>query len=184
MFFRWILPVLVLPGTTLVGVPALVLWLSGQLQDGLQFAEPYSVPFILGLGLLCVACALAYWTGYLFVRFGSGTAAPWDPPKKLVVRGPYRHVRNPMIIGVICFIAAEALFLQSWGVGVWALVFSVGNAIYIPLSEEKALARRFGQPYEEYRRHVGRWIPRLSPWKMAAPEPKERENRSSSAVLE
>ena len=100
----------------------------------------------------------------MFFRFGDGTAAPWDPPQRLVVVGPYRHVRNPMLTGVIAILFAESLLLQSWPIGIWATVFSIGNAIYFPLVEEPGLLARFGDDYRVYCQHVGRWIPRLSPW--------------------
>jgi len=65
------------------------------------------------------AAILAGWTMALFIRFGDGTAAPWDPPLNLVVRGPYCHVRNPMITGVILLLMAESLTFGSWAIAVW-----------------------------------------------------------------
>jgi protein-S-isoprenylcysteine O-methyltransferase Ste14 len=101
------------------------------------------------------------------MKFGQGTPAPWDPPKKFVVRGPYRHVRNPMIIGVLLMLLAEAMVLQSWPITGWMIVFFIGNAIYFPLVEEKGLEKRFGQDYRQYKAHVHRWIPRIRAWQQA-----------------
>jgi len=109
---------------------------------------------------------MATWTVSLFVRIGVGTPAPWDPPKKLVVRGPYRHVRNPMISSVLFLLLGEALMLQSWPIGAWVLFFFAVNTIYLPLSEEKALARRFGSDYLTYKDNVPRWLPRLTLWRL------------------
>ena len=53
------------------------------------------------------------WTNRLFATIGHGTLAPWNPPEKLVVRGVYRHVRNPMITGVFCILLGEAVFFGS-----------------------------------------------------------------------
>jgi len=100
----------------------------------------------------------------LFTRYGDGTPAPWEPPRNLVIRGPYRHVRNPMITGVLFLIAAEALLLGSWPLIVWMGLFFLGNAVYFPLVEEKGLEERFGQAYREYKRNVPRWLPRQQPW--------------------
>lgn len=99
-----------------------------------------------------------------FVVNGRGTLAPWDPPKHLVVQGPYRYVRNPMISGVILVLVGEALILRSGSHGWWAATFFGVNSIYIPLLEEPLLRARFGRAYTQYARHVPRLIPRVRPW--------------------
>ena len=100
----------------------------------------------------------------LFLHVGRGTPAPWDPPRRLVVQGPYRHVRNPMITSVIAMLLAETLLFASWPLAAWMVVFFAVNAVYFPLSEEKGLEKRFGEDYRIYRDNVPRWIPRLRPW--------------------
>ena len=88
----------------------------------------------------------------------------WAPPSKLVVLGPYRYVRNPMIRGVIRMVAAEALLLGSWPIAGWMLVFFLLNTIYLIRVEEPALEQRFGEDYRLYKSNVRRWIPRVTPW--------------------
>jgi protein-S-isoprenylcysteine O-methyltransferase Ste14 len=100
----------------------------------------------------------------LFVTVGRGTLAPWDPPQHLVVRGAYRHVRNPMISGVLFVLLGESLLTASLPLFAWFLAFLVVNSVYIPLSEEPGLVRRFGDDYLAYKRNVPRWVPRLKPW--------------------
>jgi protein-S-isoprenylcysteine O-methyltransferase Ste14 len=51
----------------------------------------------------------------------------------------------------------------------WALTFLLINAVYIPLLEEPQLKQRFGASYDEYRDHVPRLVPRLSPWTPGGP---------------
>ena len=99
-----------------------------------------------------------------FASDGDGTLAPWDPPRRLVVRGPYRYVRNPMISGVCFVLFGEALIFASTPHLLWALTFLLVNCIYIPLFEEPQLGRRFGASYGEYCDHVPRLFPRLTPW--------------------
>jgi protein-S-isoprenylcysteine O-methyltransferase Ste14 len=99
-----------------------------------------------------------------FATEGDGTLAPWDPRKRLVVRGPYRYVRNPMISGVIFILFGESLLLLSIPHAMWAVVFLVANLVYIPLLEEPMLRNRFGADYVEYCNHVPRLFPRLSPY--------------------
>ncbi len=88
----------------------------------------------------------------------------------LVVRGPYRYVRNPMISGVLAILLGEALILGSLPLIYWFPLFFLLNAIYIPLIEERDLARRFGDDYLNYKINVPRWIHRLKPWNSAFDE--------------
>ncbi len=160
--------ILILPGNVLVAVPALVLWLSGWSPAAWQASPAAFGALALTVVLAGVGLTLMVRTVGLFLRRGKGTPAPWDPPRKLVVEGVYRHVRNPMISGVICVLLAEALAFRSWPLGVWAAVFVAVNMLYVPFSEEPGLERRFGAAYGTYKANVPRWIPRLLPWESRA----------------
>ena len=127
--------------------------------------SPYHfLPYAAGLVIILLGLVLLIATVRLFITRGKGTLAPWDPPRHLVVQGIYRHVRNPMISGVLLILLGEAVLLGSWGIFFWSLFFLAANLIYIPLSEEPGLVRRFGSAYEHYRRSVPAWFPRLKPW--------------------
>lgn len=156
--------IIILPGTVLVLVPTLILTATGGTVLPRHLTLLNLLRFWLGLVSAVVGGGLTLWTVMLFSRYGEGTPAPWEPPRKLVIRGPYRHVRNPMIAGVLLLIAAEALLLGSWPLLVWMGVFFLGNAVYFPLVEEKGLAERFGYAYREYTRNVPRWLPRRRGW--------------------
>jgi len=117
---------------------------------------------------------LVYKTVILFATVGEGTLAPWDPPRRLVVRGPYRHVRNPMISGVLSILLGEAMLFGSVPLLVWFLVFFALNALTMPLIEEPLLESRFSSDYVTYKRNVPRWIPRLKPWTPGRAPPKGR----------
>nr|MCS5610899.1 isoprenylcysteine carboxylmethyltransferase family protein [Candidatus Poribacteria bacterium] len=95
---------------------------------------------------------------------GIGTLAPWNPPENLVVTGLYSHVRNPMLIGVICILLGETFLAQSGNILIWTTLLFVLINIGFVLKEEPDLVDRFGEEYEEYRRYVPRWIPRLKGW--------------------
>lgn len=161
----YIKAIVLLPGTVLVLVPAIILAFTGT---DVRIAEPTLAGlFFFWSGLFCAAAGmgLAVWCMALFLRRGQGTPAPWDPPLKLVVAGPYRHVRNPMITGVLLMLAAEVLFWRSWGLAAWWAVFFLGNVLYFPLVEERGLVKRFGDDYREYAANVPRWVPRYRAWK-------------------
>jgi protein-S-isoprenylcysteine O-methyltransferase Ste14 len=155
--------IVVLPGTVLFIIPGVILLILQDSKFEPKIASPTRIWFWLALWVGSVGAALSVWTTALFMKFGQGTPAPWDSPRKLVIRGPYRHVRNPMIIGVLLMLSAEALLLQSWPIAIWMMLFFIGNAIYFPLVEEKDLEKRFGNEYRDYKANVPRWIPRLRP---------------------
>jgi protein-S-isoprenylcysteine O-methyltransferase Ste14 len=160
MLWRWIRTVILLPFNVLVIVPAIVLYFADY-----HFKTNDVHLLVMGAILLISGLFLAGWTMRLFAIKGKGTAAPWDPPQKLVVVGPYCHVRNPMITSVLIMQMAEALLLNSPHILVLVALFWIGNTIYFPLFEEKDLERRFGRDYLIYKKNVPRWIPRLTPWK-------------------
>jgi len=151
---------------TLVVAPlflALWLWFLPRWIAGPNvFADPRPLGWIVVaigaiIGLPCV---------WEFAWRGLGTPAPFDPPRKLVISGPYRYVRNPMYVGMgivmagfaIVFPHGANIFLGELGAA-FALVFG-----FVVLYEEPALRGLFGDDYLEYCRNVRRWIPRLSPW--------------------
>jgi len=140
------------------------MWISGHYKFIPEPAAPGQLLFWLALLAASIGLGLSIWSVTLFMKFGEGTPAPWDPPKKLVIRGPYRYVRNPMIIGVLFMLLAEAMLFQSWPTAVWMMVFFIGNAIYFPFIEETGLEKRFGDDYREYKTNVRCWIPRLRAW--------------------
>ena len=157
--------IIVLPGTVLIFIPGAILLATQDSKFASELASPTQVWFWLASLAAIIGLALSAWTVKLFIKFGQGTPAPWDPPKRLVIQGPYRHVRNPMITGALLMLLAEAILFQSLPIAMWMAVFFLGNAIYFPLIEEKGLEQRFGDEYREYKTRVRRWIPQLRAWK-------------------
>lgn len=160
MIIRWLTAFVILPFNVLLVIPGLLLRLFAGGPWTHDWASPASPVGLLAMALASAGLTLAAWTVVLFVRYGDGTAAPWDPPKNFVVRGPYRFVRNPMLLSVLLLQAAEATFARSWPLCGWLAVFMTANLLYIPLVEEPGLAARFGADYLRYKASVPRWIPR------------------------
>lgn len=165
--WRHVRAILLLPVVVTLIVPALVVWAAGGVGWGLPVGLAAST-ILLGLTLVGLGVALVVWTVGLFVAEGEGTLAPWDPTSKLVVRGPYRYVRHPMIGGVLAILLGEALLLGSTPLLGWFAAVLAVNAVYLPLVEEPGLVRRFGEDYEAYRADVPRFVPRLSAWDPAS----------------
>ncbi len=95
-----------------------------------------------------------------FARVGRGTLAPVDPPLTLVIRGLYRYVRNPMYVGVVVVLLGESALFGSTSLLLYTVVFFLLANLFVMIYEEPSLRARFGESYEQYRRSVGRWIPR------------------------
>jgi len=147
-------------GFLLVFLPARVIAWSG-------IAAParFGVAQILG-GLLAASGAiLAVSCIVTFAVIGRGTPAPFDPPRRLVVRGPYRFVRNPMYVGAGAALLGAALFYESLQLVLYAAGFMLVMELFVRLYEEPILRKTFGSEYEDYCRRVGRWWPRRAAFK-------------------
>jgi protein-S-isoprenylcysteine O-methyltransferase Ste14 len=104
--------------------------------------------------------SLALWCVLTFATIGRGTPAPFDPPRRLVVSGPYRRVRNPMYLGAVLALAGAAVFYGSAALFAYAALFLLSAHLFVTRWEEPTLARTFGADYEAYRAGTGRWVPR------------------------
>jgi len=156
---RHLMAIVVLPFTVAVMVP---LWLARRSGTVLAPGSGLAELVLQSIGVLLLAAGATLFAASLhhFASEGRGTLAPWDPPRRLVVRGPYRWVRNPMISGVLLVLFGQAAVFLSRPHLAWALTFFAINAIYIPVLEEPVLRARFGADYDEYCRRVPRLIPR------------------------
>ena len=105
--------------------------------------------------------AILVWSFWNFLHEGSGTPAPIDPPKELVVTGFYHYMRNPMYTGILAILVGYFLWFEYWSLLIYgAVVFLAFNA-FVRYYEEPTLKRKFGSSYEEYLRRVPRWFPRF-----------------------
>jgi protein-S-isoprenylcysteine O-methyltransferase Ste14 len=143
-------------GVVLVYLPAAALEWAGA-------ASPRQLgwPQILGAVATAAGAVTAIGCILSFAFVGRGTPAPFDPPRRLVVRGPYRHVRNPMYLGAGLALAGAALFYESAALLAYDAAFLLLMHGFVVIHEEPSLSRTFGADYDAYRRAVRRWWPRL-----------------------
>lgn len=163
--FSRVLISLLLPSVFLIGFPIAafllndidnIIWLQAGPQD--QIATIFGIFLIVsGLGLMLATIPF-------FLQQSEGTNMPWDPAPKLIVKGIYPYVRNPMHIGVFSFMLGEGLILRSISILGFVTFAVFMHLFYIPFSEERGLEERFGEEYLVYKQNVPRWIPRLTPW--------------------
>jgi protein-S-isoprenylcysteine O-methyltransferase Ste14 len=142
-------------GFVLVYLPARFLRWSGITEPATTGAAQ-----VAGMMMVAIGTAIALWCVFTFVFIGKGTPAPFDPPRKLVIRGPYLFVRNPMYIGAGMTLAGAALYYQSLSILIYTGLFFLITHLFVVLYEEPTLRRTFGDDYEAYFGRVRRWIPK------------------------
>jgi protein-S-isoprenylcysteine O-methyltransferase Ste14 len=142
-------------GLALIFLPAGILSASGVIQP-----SALGVWQIAGMLLAASGAVVAVTCVLTFALVGRGTPAPFDPPRRLVDRGPYRLIRNPMYVGAGLALLGAALFYQSVALVAYAGVFLIVAHLFVVLYEEPTLRRTFGNDYEAYCRRVGRWWPK------------------------
>ena len=141
-FLLVVLPQRILSATGIVRPPGLGLW---QIAGALLTIAGAT------LALTCIAT---------FVLVGRGTPAPFDPPRRLVARGPYRFIRNPMYVGAALALTGAALFYRSMPLLGYAALFLLVTHVFVVAYEEPTLRRTFDGDYVAYCRQTGRWWPR------------------------
>jgi protein-S-isoprenylcysteine O-methyltransferase Ste14 len=158
---RSLLWTVLLPGLLAGYVP----WRYFGLRDvALDFRSPLHWIGLIAIGLgivLLTSCILE------FARRGRGTLSPLDPPRALVVQGPYRYVRNPMYLAVTAIVLGEVLLTRSRDLLVYWMIWFTAANLFILAYEEPTLRRQFGSAYDSYSTNVRRWLPRLRAWSVS-----------------
>jgi protein-S-isoprenylcysteine O-methyltransferase Ste14 len=152
--FKTIVFILLVPGFLLGVVPVLVIPKIPDLTLAAGFWNKAAILFwIAGVAILT-------WCAVDFVRKGSGTPIPLDPPKELVVSGLYQYIRNPMYVGALLIQVGNIIWFESLAQAVYWLFLFIGFNLFIRANEEPYLRKTFGSRYEAYCEDVPRWIPR------------------------
>jgi protein-S-isoprenylcysteine O-methyltransferase Ste14 len=154
VLFRTITYATFFVGFLLIYLPSRVLLWSGIVRPATM-----QTPQIAGMIVATLGALLALWCVVTFVHIGKGTPAPFDPPRRLVVRGPYRFVRNPMYLGGALTLAGAALFYRSLFLLAYGCIFLLAFSLFVLFYEEPTLRRTFGPDYEAYCHRVARWLP-------------------------
>lgn len=148
LLWRSILAFLALPGVVAFAVP---LRMAGGSSPFPLHHPGGLVPLLLGI-LLLLRCVREFHVA------GRGTLAPWAPPRRLVVSGPYRFCRNPMYVGVVLILLGWAALYGSRSLLVYEVCVAAGFHLRVILVEEPWAARRFGDAWPAYRASTPRWL--------------------------
>ena len=153
LWLRTALFALLVPGVVLGLVPFVLVQSVGQHLDLGRI-------HLLGFVLILPGLTVITWCFIDFVRRGHGTPAPYDPPRRLVIAGLYRHVRNPQYMGVVLVSLGEALSSGSLILLGYAAFLAIGYHLFVCFYEEPILHKLFGEEYVRYTKAVPRWLPK------------------------
>lgn len=139
----------------------LFVYLPARLLSWTGIARPAAIawPQVTGAAICAGGAIIALWCVGTFVFDGKGTPAPFDPPRRLVIRGPYRFVRNPMYIGAALALSGAALFYDSLPLLLYGCALLFVAQLIVVFYEEPTLRKTFGTDYETYCHNVKRWLP-------------------------
>lgn len=158
VYIRSLIFTLIAP-TTVVGW--LPYWIANSKLDShlIGKAPDIFLTDLIGYLLIAVGAAIYLWCVYDFTFIGRGTPAIFDPPKKLVIRGLYKYMRNPMYIGVLTAILGQVFVYGSLAVFLYGICWWIVFSLFVHFYEERALCKQFGEDYLHYLQKVNRWFP-------------------------
>lgn len=156
VWFKTLIFTIIVPGAIAALIPYLLL---SRNPSPFARIEPFQ---LLGLIPMAIGAAIYFRCAWDFASTGKGTPAPIDPPKRLVARGLYRFVRNPMYVGVLLALLGEAWLFRSSALLIYAAIVFTWEHLFVVFYEEPALRRKFGESYSDYLARTPRWIPRFN----------------------
>ncbi len=144
-----------------VFVSLVLIFVPARLMTWTGFVPPptLGLPQIAGIVIAAAGAAAVLWCVLTFAFVGKGTPAPFDPPRRLVIRGPYRFVRNPIYLAAAVALSGAALYYESLTLLAYAGIFLLAAHLFVIWYEEPTLRRTFGQEYDTYCARVRRWLP-------------------------
>lgn len=147
--------------TFFVVIPFALAWVERRLKLRWTLLENprWTAAGVVGFGL---GSALGLWSYVTMALRGKGTPLPAETASELVVKGPYRYVRNPMAVAGVLQTVCVGLWLGAWMVVAIAIAGDVAWNMVIRPAEERDLAARFGDSYRRYSASVRCWVPALA----------------------
>jgi len=130
-------------------------------DKALNLTWPFAGKFsqIIAYLLLTIGAGLTCWTGFQF-RKARGTPVPVNPPQELIVNGPYKLIRNPMLTGVFLLMFGLGFLMHSLSlVLVFTPLYALAHAWELKQIEEPELAMRFGDEFLAYRKRTPMFFP-------------------------
>ena len=149
----------------ILGIVPSLFYLAGEWWTTSQSAGTILARFwqhlrmLAGMFLFSIGLAAYLFCSFWLIFFGRGPHVEFDPPRLFVATGPYRWVRNPVVISLLVTMTGQAIFFASVGLVILVGLLALGIHYQVTRVEEPRLRLRFGQSYEEYSKQVPRWLP-------------------------
>jgi protein-S-isoprenylcysteine O-methyltransferase Ste14 len=155
-------------GLLVIGLIPSIIYIITSLIDHvyrIEIIRNTVIKWILIVVFLVIGFIYGIWS--IIVQNAIGKGGPVEignieiSPKteNLVVSGPYKNTRNPMLFGTFLIYLAFALYMNSITSVVFVSVIFVLMLMFVVKMEEKRLLKDFGNQYEEYRKKVSKFIP-------------------------
>ncbi|MDP4281923.1 MAG: isoprenylcysteine carboxylmethyltransferase family protein [Bacteroidota bacterium] len=156
-------------GLTIFGViiPLLMIYISNEFPGDIIPRFPLYARLLISIPIFLYGLFFAIWSNISL--FTTGKGGPVDffgvsiSPRSehLVITGPYKYTRNPMVFGGLCIYFSLAIYFNSLSCLVFWLIFFFLGGTFLKMSEEKRLLKDFGKEFQEYRSKVPMFIPRF-----------------------
>lgn len=149
----------------MVLIPTGLIRLSAVLDRGFRLPRLSIGPVnrLVGGLMMGAGWLFAMWTNVLQFTVGRGTPVPLMATQELIVDGPYRFCRNPMVLGAVVMYLGLAVSIGSLSAVALVLLPTIWLLVYVKHWEEPELEARFGEAYRLYRQHTPFLLPRLCP---------------------
>jgi protein-S-isoprenylcysteine O-methyltransferase Ste14 len=128
-------------------------WLSlpWPLSNGLSW--------LIAIPSITIGAGVTAWSAYHFQKV-KGTPVPFNPPPALVITGPYKFVRNPMVTGVFLLLFGIGFAIKSLSLVVFFTpLYVLANVWELKEIEEPELVKRLGEDYVAYQKRTPMFIP-------------------------
>ncbi len=147
----------------LLVVPSVIFALTENAAPGVPRREAWLNQIL--FQLIFPAGILGWTAAWELAKRGDGTPMPWDPPRRLVTTGPYAYLADPLRVAKTALLMAWAVYLGNVWIAAAAMLIPLYALTFARLFEEKDLARRHLEQWDEYRQNVRGWWPRWTPWR-------------------
>jgi protein-S-isoprenylcysteine O-methyltransferase Ste14 len=143
----------------IVGIPTFVCWAGKAYMS--ELILPTLLASVCSVALFIIGIPWVVWAIAWQLVKGKGTPVPVVPTRHFLQNGPYRFVRNPMMLGFFIYLFGWVLYWNRWGSLIAAASIEALLYIEIKFIEEPELTRRFGDAYRAYKKEVPFIIPRI-----------------------
>jgi protein-S-isoprenylcysteine O-methyltransferase Ste14 len=148
-------------------VPDFLSYLSRRFDPvfNLNLISNFYIRLFIAIPVFCLGILFAIWSNIALLVIGKGgpvdifNVAISPRSEKLVITGPYKYSRNPMVFGAICIYFSISVYLNSFTDILFLLVFIPIGILYLKATEEKRLLKDFGEEFLMYKSKVAMIIP-------------------------